>query len=73
MDAAVTGYAFKGRSVTLEVRLGKDWLGAKATDRCAVPTDLSGCRVVVDLSLEVSSTPSRNGRTAINADLPPRP
>ena len=68
--AAVTGYAFKGRSVRLEVRLGEDGVGAIAGPGLDIAPDFSSSRALVDLSLEASSPPSHNGHMAINADLP---
>ena len=68
--AAVTGYAFKGRSVRLEVRLGEDGLGAMTAPRRDIPPDLRSSRALVDLSPEPSSTASRNGHMSNNADLP---
>ena len=65
--ADVARYAFKGRSVTLEVRLGRDGL-ALAAPRRNRSTVLSSSRALVDLSIEDSA--SRNGHTAVTADTP---
>ena len=68
--AAVTGYAFMGRSVRLEVRLGEEGLGAMTAPRRDIPPDLGSSRALVELSREASSTASRNGHMSNNADLP---
>jgi energy-coupling factor transporter ATP-binding protein EcfA2 len=66
--AAVTGYAFKGRSVSLEVRLGEDGVGAVVAPRRDPPLDIISPGALVDLSIEAASGPGRNGHMAKSAD-----